>query len=115
VPYILVTNWAPHFIPQDNDGYTLLSPVSVEYLTKIKSLSIRHNFKVIVLPPPMKSSSRRYIDDMNKNEIALNNLDDEFKDYFRNIIYLDDDLFEDAVHLKNPQQYTEYYKKNFIR
>jgi hypothetical protein len=115
VPYILVTNWAPNFTPQDKNDFTLLSPISVEYLGKIKELAIKHNFKMIVLPPPMRLSSRQSIDAMNRNEIALSDLDDEFRNYFKSIIYLDDDLFEDEVHLKNPQQYTEYYKNNFIK
>jgi hypothetical protein len=115
VPYILATNWAPNFTPPAEDDHTLLSPISLEYLGKIKELSMKHNFQVIVLPPPMRLSSRQSIDAMNKNEISLGNLDDEFKDYFKNIMYLDDNLFEDEVHLKNPQQYTEYYKKNLIK
>jgi hypothetical protein len=86
----------------------------VEYLGKIRELAKKHSIKVIVLPPPMRASSKQSIDDMNKNEIALNNLGDEFKDYFQNIIYLNDDLFEDEVHLRNPRQYTEHYKSNFI-
>jgi hypothetical protein len=115
VPYILVTNWAPSFTPPAENDYTLLSPISVEYLGKIKELSIRHNFRVIVLPTPMRVGSRQSIDALNEKEISLGNLDDEFTDYFKNIMYLDDDFFEDGVHLKNPQQYTEYYKRNFIR
>jgi hypothetical protein len=115
VPYILVTNWAPKYVSKDTDNYTFLSPISQEYLVKIKELSIEHHFKVIVLPTPTKLSSRQDVERMNKNEIMINNLDDEFKNYFSNIIYLDDDFFQDAAHLKNPQPYTEYYKKNFIK
>ena len=114
VPYILVTNWAPNFVSKDKNNYTFLSPISPEYLVKIKELSIKYAFKLIVLPTPTKLSSRQEVESMNKNEITINNLEDEFKDYFSNIIYLDDNFFQDGVHLKNPQQYTEYYKTNFI-
>ena len=114
-PHILTSNWAPNFVSKDEIDYTFLSPISVEYLVKIKELSIKHGFKVIAMAPPTKLSSRRSIENINKNEIVINNLDSVFKNYFENIIYLDDSNFSDGIHLKNPQKYTEYYKNNFMK
>jgi len=51
---------------------------------------------------------------MDKNEIVKNNLSDEFKNYFKNLIYLNDSNFIDGIHLKEPQKHKEYYK-NIIR
>ena len=53
IPYILTSNWAPKFVSKDEIGYTFLSPISAEYLLKIKELSIEHKFKLIIVPPPI--------------------------------------------------------------
>lgn len=114
-PLILTSHWAPDFTPKDKINYTFLSPISVEYLVKIKELSIKHGFKVIVVSPPVSLSRKRDIEKMNKNEIVINNFDNEFSNYFQNIIYLDDGNFIDGVHLKNPRKYKEYYENTFTK
>ncbi len=37
IPHIFATSWAPDFISRDQKDFTFLSPISVEYLTKIKN------------------------------------------------------------------------------
>ena len=39
----------------------------------------------------------------------------EFKDYFSNIIYINDTNFVDGFHLKNSAKYTQYYKDKFMK
>ncbi len=52
---------------------------------------------------------------INTNEITENNLTNEFKNYFKDMIYLNDsNFYEDGIHLKQPQKYTRYYKTEFI-
>ncbi|MES2567352.1 MAG: hypothetical protein V4565_10820 [Bacteroidota bacterium] len=117
VPTILTSNWAPNFKSKDKIDYTFISPVSAEYLKKIKLLSIRHNFKLIILSPPVSFRKKMKFDKINKNEIAKNNFDDEFKDYFKTIIYLNDSLFMDGTHLKKEElvYYRAFYKKTYIK
>lgn len=114
-PLILTSNWAPDFTSKDKINYTFLSPISVEYLFKIKELSVKYHFKLIFLPPPISLSEKSIIEKMDKNEIVKNNLCNEFGNYFENIIYLNDSNFVDGVHFKNPQKFTEYYKNKFIK
>ena len=109
-PYVLTSNWAPKFVSKDKIDYTFLSPISVEYLIRIKELGDKYNFKFIIIATPSRFSNKPIFEKMNKNEIVKSKLDNEFKNYFKNIIYLDDTNFLDPVHLKNPQKYTSYFK-----
>jgi len=115
LPFILTSNWAPDFVSKDEKKYTFLSPVSIEYLKKIKELGVKYKFKLIVLPTPTAISKKPLLEKMNKNEIVKSNLSNEFNNYFENIIYLDDSNFVDGLHLKKPQKYTEYYKNKWIK
>jgi hypothetical protein len=116
-PNILTSNWAPDFKSTDKTDYTFLSPVSVEYLIKIKELSMKHHFKVIILPTPTRISRKAEVERMMKNEITKNNLGPEFKNYFENIIYLNDNNFVDDVHLKREilAYYTSYYNEKLMK
>ncbi len=117
VPYILTSNWAPDFTSKDSIDYTFLSPISIEYLTKIKELSVQHNFKVIILPTPTCLSKKPKVGKMHQKEIVKNNLGGEFGNYFNTIIYLDDNNFVDGMHLKKKyiQYYTDYYKNKLMK
>ena len=68
-------------------------------------LSKTNNFKLIILPTPTSINKKPLIDKMTKSEITKNNLNSEFKKFFENIIYIDDSLFIDGTHFKNPSQY----------
>jgi len=114
VPHILATSWAPHFESMDKINYTFLSPISVEYLNKIKQLSVKYKFNLIILPTPTNINKKHLIDKLDRKEIVNNNLTDEFKNYFENIIYLDSTYFSDGTHLINPKEFTEYYKLNLL-
>lgn len=108
-PMILTSDWAPDFKSKDSVTYTLLSPISIEYLTKIKELSIQHHFKLIMLPPPASMSKKPLIEKMDQQEIVKNNLSDVFGNYFKNFVYYEDAKFFDGTHVKNPELYRPYY------
>jgi hypothetical protein len=114
-PYILTSNWAPDFVSKDKTDYTFLSPISVEYLIKMKELSIKYNFKLIIIATPTRVSKKPFLDKLDKHRIVENNLVNEFNNYFENIIYLNDDNFIDPVHLKDPPKYAVYYKNKFLK
>ena len=114
-PVILTSDWAPNFKSKDHRNYTFLSPVSVEYLSKIKDLSIKYNFKIILLPTPTRSSNEKIIDKINKNEIVGTGLGNEFKKYFEIIMYINDTNFSDNVHLKHKEEYIDYYKNKLMK
>ncbi len=114
-PPILTSNWAPDFNTSDNVNYTFLSPISVEYIKKIKELAKAYTFKLLVLPTPVSAYGKKQIEMMNKKEICYHQLENELDQYFENILYLPDSLFSDAIHLKDPYPYTVYYKKKYLR
>ncbi len=119
-PAILTSNWTPNFairddflsplITKDSIGYSFLSPITIEYLNKIKVLSIKEKFKFYILPTPTKLSNLRFVEQINKDEIKNAGFEDEFSYYFKNIIYINDTNFIDFVHLKMPSNYIDYYK-----
>lgn len=115
LPLILTSNWAPEYYSNDKLDYTFLSPISVEYLLKIKELSIKYHFSLIILPTPTSIIKKPLVEKMDKSEITKNNLETEFRDYFTNILYLDDTIFLDGTHFKKVKKYTDYYKKRFIK
>jgi hypothetical protein len=114
IPNILTSNWAPNFNPNDKIDYTFLSPVSIEYLHKMKTLAREYHFKLIILPTPTRESRRYEVQSLNKQEIINNGLVNEFEVFFKDIIFLNDSNFEDHVHLKVPKVYTNYYKKFYL-
>jgi hypothetical protein len=111
IPHIFASSWTPDYIPKEKHDFTFLSPVTVEYLTKIKDLTIQNNIKLIILPPPINLNKQHLIDDMDRYEIAGNNFQDDFQNYFDKIIYLDSTKFIDGTHLIYPENYTEIYEK----
>ncbi len=113
-PYILTSNWSPDFTSEDKYYYTFLSPISKEYLKKIKDLSIKYHFTIILIPAPVNSIQKTSIENINHTEIATTGMDKEFSEYFNNISYLDDSLFSDKIHLKNPAPYTKLYKEKYF-
>jgi hypothetical protein len=107
-PNILTSNWAPNFKSKDVIDFTFLSPVSVEYLSKIKELSIKNKFKLIILPTPTRLSNKTFIEKINRNEIINTGLENEFDRYFEKLIFINDTNFSDNVHLKKQSMYNEY-------
>ncbi len=110
-PYILTSNWAPLFTSTDSVDYTLLSPISIQYLNKIKALAHQEKFKLIILPIPMSIKSKPSVEKINRQEITDNNFEEEFKHYFQNIVYLDESCFSDEIHLIQPEKYVSLYNK----
>jgi hypothetical protein len=114
-PIILTSNWAPNFNSEDDITFTFLSPISAEYLLKIKELSIKYKFKLIILPTPTKVSNRPFIEKIKMDEITKTGLGNEFENYLKDIIYVNDTNFIDNVHLKDKRMFAEYYKNKLMK
>jgi len=115
IPLILTSNWAPEFESKDKHDFTFLSPVSIEYLQKIKDLSVKHDFKLVLVPPPLSFSKKTEIEKINKAEINKTTMVSEFENYFSNFSYIADSNFSDGTHLWKPDEYTASYRIKFIR
>ncbi len=77
LPSILTSNWTPEFAPSPPVSHTFLSPISMEYLLKIKLLAQQKSFKIIILPTPVRQSQQANIAKINKNEIHKTGLKNE--------------------------------------
>lgn len=107
LPHIKIRSWAPDFNPSDPTITSPLSPISAEYLSKIKDLSIQNNFELIILPPPVSMKRQDEIKRVNLDGFSEYNFSQELEYYFTNIIFLDDSEFIDGVHLFHPESYRE--------
>jgi hypothetical protein len=114
-PSILTSNWAPDFKSEDEKKFSFLSPISVDYIKKIKELAFKNNFKLVFLPTPVSLNRKKDVDKFNRTEIAQNGFQNEFEGYFDRIIYLDDDNFVDGSHLHDPKKYSDYYISTFLK
>lgn len=110
LPHIFVTSWAPEFNTNNQSQYTFLSPISIEYLIKIKELAVQHNFELSILPTPTNIERKHIVEKMDIEEAAKCNLEQEFKEYFDKIVYLDSTNFYDGTHLIQPEIYSAQYR-----
>lgn len=113
-PFVLTSNWAPGFVSNDINNFSFLSPTSKDYLQKIKELSVKFNFKIKIISPPLNIKNKPLIEKMNMEEITNNHFDELFEGYIDHIIYLEEKCFIDGVHLKNPKNFADYYFKHFL-
>jgi len=107
LPHIKIRSWAPDFKPSDPVITSPLSPISAEYLSKIKNLSIQHNFELIILPTPVSIKRQEELKGVNIDGFSKYNFSQELEYYFTNIIYLDDSEFIDGIHLFHPESYRK--------
>jgi hypothetical protein len=114
-PHILTSGWAPEFSQEEKQKSDFLSPISIEYLKKIKLLSLSYHFRLIFVPTPVSISSRKLIQNMKTNGLSLTGLESELNDYLNKIEYYNDTLFVDGIHLKKPNLYVTYYKQKYIK
>ncbi len=112
-PIILTNNWAPELEIKDSINLKFLSPISIEYINKIKKLSLLHNFKFYMLPTPTRDSYRSKIRNI-KNEVQKGIFQKEFNYYFSQLFFINDSFFIDDVHLKNPEKYSKILKKTIL-
>lgn len=111
LPFILNTNWSPAYTVVPDTSYHFISPVSNNYLLKIKALCAANHLPFKLICPPIKSSRKQLNLDYAKNsiEIEKTGLKDEFTSYFKNFTYLPDSLYIDKIHFKKQYIPTDLY------
>lgn len=105
-PYILSSNWAPDYTSKDSIEFTFLSPVSKEYLVKMKSLCDANKIRLQIIPAPTRKTNKKLVDDFDKNEFENLNCKPELEYFLGSVHYFEDSLFIDNAHLKKPELYT---------
>ncbi|MEO7802011.1 MAG: hypothetical protein ABIR81_08430 [Ginsengibacter sp.] len=99
-PFIKATNWSPDFKSTDPKLTTFLSPISREYLLKIKDLAEQNNITLLIYPPPLRQSLKPSIDSIRASDINVQGLEKEFNVYFNRVKYIDDQFYVDQPHFK---------------
>ncbi len=103
-PLIAITYFTPEIEREKPDFF--ISPISCEYLTKMKELADEHGVELLVLPPPTRESRKNEVERL-KDEYTGNKCNNVMiTNYFDKIIYTSDNYFQDDVHFKR-----EYYSK----
>lgn len=101
IPFIRGSNWSPEYKPQKDTSFKVISPLSSDYLVKIKNLCTANNIKFQLCPTPVRSSRYKVLEKYSKiPEVTQSNLSSDFNNYFSNIVYMPDYLFKDHNHFK---------------
>jgi hypothetical protein len=111
LPVILNSNWSPAYNDNNDPGiYRLISPVSNDYLARIRSLCSANNIMFNIYCPPLKTANRKQVAQLSTDtsEFEKCGLKQEFRAYFKNIKYLPDSLFVDNGHFKKKYIPVDY-------
>lgn len=111
IPHISGTSWAPDFEPSKGEYFTVISPISREYLSKIKQLSQRHKFTVQFLSVPVSKEFKKQLSEIDRREFVGTGYTNELEKLMDNVEYLDDTEFSDGIHLRTTAGYSQHYKK----
>lgn len=100
--YIYTSRWAPKYESKADSSYKFMSPMSKEYLIKIKELAKTYNFKFTIISTPVRLSRKHEVLSLNiLEETKESEIEKEIKDYFNSIYYINDKNFLDENHLKD--------------
>lgn len=125
IPSIKATSWAPSFSINEKSilgltnefentnnkkSFNYLSPISVQYLNMIKDLSIKYNFNIKLLPPPISINKKINLD-LFRKEAQETNLIEDFEFYIKNLKYIDSKYFHDEIHFHNKEDINFYASK----
>ena len=100
LPLIIASNWSPTFKSNDLRTKSFLSPITQEYLLKIKHLAEDNNITFLIYPTPLRRSLKNSIDSIRSSKLSTPGLEKEFSFYFNKINYMDDKYYSDLPHLK---------------
>ena len=110
LPFIISPAWAPDYV-SDRRTDTFLSPVSIDYLTKIDSLRSEYDFKLYLVPAFISESRRERISNYKTDGIKDSEIARSLTTYLENAEYLPDNCFKDDIHLQNPDDYKDMMLK----
>jgi archaellum component FlaF (FlaF/FlaG flagellin family) len=111
IPSVLNTNWSPAYLPDADTSYRFISPISNNYLLKIKALCVKNHLNLKFFCPPIKLSKKKLNLNYAKNtvEIERTGFKTEFASYFKNIVFFPDSLYKDHIHFKKQYIPTDYF------
>ncbi|MCU4174158.1 hypothetical protein [Carboxylicivirga sp. N1Y90] len=114
LPHIKATSWAPKFELDSSPNNTFLSPIAIDYLSRIKTLANQHNCQLKLISPPINIAKRELLKQLDLSTISETNLETKFQKYFATITYVDSTLFVDGIHLKDPERMMSQFKQKVL-
>lgn len=109
-PLVVNTNWCPTYVSKD-EPYQFISPLSTNYLLKIKELCLKNHLPIKFFCPPIKASgfANAIAHAKRHTLIEKSGFKNEFAYYFKSITTLPDSMYQDDAHLKREYIPTDYY------
>lgn len=114
LPHIKATTWAPKFEIESSPNNAFLSPITIYYLNRIKTLVNEHNCKLKLVSPPISNAKSDRLEQLDLSTVNETNLQSEFENYFTSISYVDSTLFVDGIHLKDPEEMMDLFKQKVL-
>ena len=110
LPLVVNTNWSPTYV-KHGDPYPFISPLSSNYLLKIKELCLKNHLPIKLLCPPIKASMFARAVAFSKNDILLKKtgLGNEFASYIKGMVVMPDSLYQDDAHFQRQYIPSDYY------
>ena len=110
LPFTISPAWAPDYEPGGRIE-SFLSPVSIDYLTKIDSLRSEYGFNLYIVPAFISESRKERITNYKIEGIEDAAIVRSLTTYLKNAEYLPDNCFKDDIHLQNPDDYKDMMLK----
>lgn len=109
-PFIVNSNWTPYYNAGIDSSFGFISPISNEYLLKIKQLCSSNNLPLSIYSPPLSLANKQNIIAYShcRTEFKKCELEKEFTEYFKKIKFLPDRLFSDHMHFKKQYIPVDY-------
>ena len=106
LPFIIGPAWAPDYCGYEEiDDF--LSPISSEYLVKIFELKDKYHFDLYIVPTVVAECQKEQIASYDTTMTTNPSYGKALAIYLKNIQYLPDKLFNDGIHLSQPQNYKD--------
>ena len=107
-PYVLTSDWRPDFKSKHLNSYNFISPISLQYLERLKIICQKNKIKFNIIAGPQRQSNKKEIEKFNLLEYKNNKAEEELNFMMSNLKYYPDSIFRDKVHLK------KHIAKDFI-
>lgn len=108
LPIINRSNYSPEFEGETRPWEDIVSPVSREYLAKMKKLTDQKGIDFNIVSPPVKSAMKDSIARIDDDLWEDDELQLLFKNYLDNIEFIEDRYFVDEIHFIEPKDFSEH-------